>query len=63
MGLITDMLFGIGYFFKWMFENTLAPIGYGMGWILFIVGMAMLGWWLYKLAEFGNDNEKDYEGW
>lgn len=63
MGLITDIFFGIANFFKWIFENTLVPIGIGMDWILFIIGMVMMGWWLYKLAQFGNDNEKDYEGW
>lgn len=63
MGLITDIFFAISNFFKWIFENTLVPIGIGFDWILFIVGMALLGWWLYKLAQFGDDNEKDYKGW
>lgn len=63
MGLITDIFFGIANFFKWIFENTLVPIGHSMDWLLFIVGMVLMGWWLYKLVQFGNDNEKDYEGW
>lgn len=63
MGLITDIFFGIGYLFTWTFENILAPIGTAFDWVLFIIGMAMIAWWLYKLAQFGNDNEKDYEGW
>ncbi|WP_424368111.1 DUF6341 family protein [Moheibacter sp.] len=46
-----------------MFENLLVPIGHSFDWILFIVGMVMMGWWLVKLKQFGNDNEKDYEGW
>jgi len=63
MGLITDIIFGFAYLCKWTFENLLIPIGHSLDWILFVVAMALLGWWLYKLAQFGNDNEKDYEGW
>jgi hypothetical protein len=63
MGLITDIFFGIANFFKWIFENTLVPIGHVADWLLFIVGMVLMGWWLYKLVQFGNDHEKDYEGW
>lgn len=63
MGLITDILFGFGYLCKWTFENLLVPIGHVADWLLFIVGMVMLGWWLYKLNQFGSENEKDYEGW
>lgn len=63
MGLITDILFAFADLCKWMFENTLVPIGHAVDWILFIIGMVMMGWWLVKLKQFGNDNEKDYEGW
>lgn len=63
MGLITDFFFGLSNFFKWTFETLLVPIGTAFDWILFIVGMVMMGWWLKKLLEFGDDNEKDYEGW
>lgn len=63
MGLITDIIFGIGYLSTWTFENLLVPIGYAFDWILFIVGMGLMAWWLYKLAQFGNENEKDYKGW
>lgn len=63
MGLITDILFGFANLCKWLFENTLVPIGYYFDWILFIIAVVMLGWWLTKLNYFGNDNEKDYEGW
>ena len=63
MGLITDMFFGLAYFFKWTFETFLLPIVNVSDWILFFVGMGLLGWWLYQLAQFGNDNEKDYKGW
>ena len=63
MGLITDILFALSNLFKWLFENTLVLIGHTFDWILFIVGMVMMGWWLVKLKQFGNDNEKDYKGW
>lgn len=62
MGLITDFWFGLAKLFKWLFENTLVPIGVAMDWILFIVGLAMIAWWLFKLAQFGNNPEKDYDG-
>ncbi|MFV0305711.1 MAG: hypothetical protein ACK5IC_09560 [Moheibacter sp.] len=63
MGLITDLWFGLANMFKWLFENTLVPIGTVTNWILFVVGIGLLAWWLFKLAQFGNENEKDYEGW
>lgn len=63
MGLITDMFFGLAHFFKWSYESILLPIAKTTDWILFVVGMGLLAWWLFKLAQFGNDNEKDYEGW
>ncbi|HUH36117.1 MAG TPA: hypothetical protein VL022_09820 [Moheibacter sp.] len=63
MGLITDMFFGLGNFFKWTFENVLLPIANVADWILFIIGMGLMAWWLFKLSQFGNDNEKDYKGW
>lgn len=63
MGLITDLFFAFSNFCKWMFEHTLVPIAYVTDWILFVVGMVLMGWWLVKLKQFGNDNEKDYEGW
>ncbi|MDX9704249.1 MAG: hypothetical protein RBT46_00890 [Weeksellaceae bacterium] len=63
MGLITDMWFGLADFFKWSFEEILVPIAKVTDWALFIIAMALMAWWLYKLAQFGNDNEKDYKGW
>lgn len=63
MGLITDMFFGLSKMFTWSFENILYPIANVADWILFVVGAGLLAWWLFKLAQFGNDNEKDYKGW
>lgn len=63
MGLITDLFFGFGNLCIWTFKNILEPIGYVFDWILFAIGLVMIGWWLYKLNQFGNKNEKDYEGW
>ncbi len=63
MGLITDLFFAIGNFFKWTFENLLEPIGYWSGWIFTIIGIGLLLWWLKQLLHFGNDNEKKYNGW
>lgn len=63
MGLITDIFFAFSNLCKWLFENILVPIGHSFDWILFVVGMVLMGWWLFKLKQFGNDNEKDYEGW
>ena len=63
MGLITDIWFAFANLCKWLFENILVKIGTSMDWILFVVGMVMMGWWLYKLVQFGDENEKDYEGW
>ncbi|MBF0597705.1 hypothetical protein [Faecalibacter rhinopitheci] len=63
MGLITDLFFAIGSLFKWMFETLLLPIGYWAGWFFTIVGISLIIWWLYRLTQFGSENEKDYTGW
>ena len=63
MGLITDMFFGLANIFKWSFENILYPISLYMDWLLFAIGAGMLIWLLFKLREFGDENEKDYKGW
>lgn len=62
MGLITDIFFALGDFFTWSY-GLLEWIGTPLDWILFIVGMGLLGWWCLQLLKFGNDNEKDYKGW
>ncbi|GGE88306.1 hypothetical protein SAMN05443634_10726 [Chishuiella changwenlii] len=61
MGVITDLFFAIGDFCKWTFENLLSPIGVIFGWLFTFIGIALMGWWLNKLAKFGNDNEKKYD--
>lgn len=63
MGLITDLFFAIGSVFTWAFETLLVPIGYWAGWFFTAVGIGLMIWWLARLVEFGNDNEKDYTGW
>ncbi|MGB3452332.1 MAG: hypothetical protein WBA59_00740 [Moheibacter sp.] len=63
MGILTDIWFGLGHFFIWTFENLLEPIAHSFDWILFIVGFGLIGWWLYKLASFGDKEDKEYKGW
>ncbi|HEY4540475.1 MAG TPA: hypothetical protein VIG94_10755 [Faecalibacter sp.] len=63
MGLITDLFFALSAFFKWAFETLLVPVGYWAGWFFTAVGFGLMCWWLYKLTQFGSENEKDYTGW
>ncbi|MFA5618893.1 MAG: hypothetical protein WDA08_01160 [Weeksellaceae bacterium] len=64
MGLITDIWFGLGNMFKWLFENTLTPIATSVNWILFFIGIGLLVWWLYQLYKLtGPEHEDDYRGW
>lgn len=62
MGVITDLIFGLGDVFQWTFTNVLVPIGYYADWLLFVLGAGLLTWWCVKLAQFGSDEEKNYDG-
>ena len=61
MGIITDLFFAIGDICKWTFEHLLSPVGVIFGWLFTFIGCALLGWWLYKIASFGTENEKRYD--
>ena len=61
MGIITDLFFGLGNISEWTFENLLEPIGYISAWAFTFIGIALLGWWLVKIASFGTENEKKYD--
>lgn len=63
MGILTDFWFGLGHFFLWTYKYILEPIADVSDWILFVLGVGLIGWWLFKLASFGNKEDKEYKGW
>ncbi|MDD3458265.1 MAG: hypothetical protein PHO74_02170 [Weeksellaceae bacterium] len=63
MGILTDFWFGLGYFFIWTFDYILVPIANSFDWILFFIGLGLIVWWLYKLAQFGDKEDREYKGW